>query len=62
MKRFFSVFCFHRLEMCLQSWSHVITNEIVTFRFTPTWADLNSWEGKQQVPGVYNYCLPAASE
>lgn len=50
---FFFGFCFHRLEMCLQSLSHVITNEIVTSRFTPIWADYNSWEGKQQVPGVY---------
>lgn len=48
--------------MCLQSPSHVITNIIVTSRFTPTRADCNSWEGKQQAPGVYRQlCLPAAS-
>lgn len=48
LRDFFLFFCFHRLEMCLQSPSHMITSEIITSRLTRTGPDFNSWKGSSR--------------
>lgn len=48
--------CFYRLEICLQSWSHIITNEIVTSRFTPHGLTLTSGKGSS---GSLEYTVTA---
>lgn len=49
--------------MCLQSWSYMITNEIVTFRFTSIWADFNWIVGvREEIGPTRVYTLLLASQ